>query len=53
MKKCLYLSAALCLLAMVAACGTDSPAGGSSSLTAPKAVTPAMGASDEVRRRSR
>jgi hypothetical protein len=45
MKKCLYLSAALCLLAMVAACGTDSPAGGSSSLTAPKAVSPAMGAS--------
>ncbi len=45
MKKCLYLSAALCLLAMVAACGTDSPAGGSSSITAPKAVSPAMGAS--------
>jgi len=44
MKKCLYVSAAMCLLTILAACGTDNPAGGSGSLTAPKPVTPAMGA---------
>jgi hypothetical protein len=44
MKKFLSLSAALCLLALVAACGTESPVGGSNSLTAPKPLTPAMGA---------
>jgi hypothetical protein len=45
MKKSIFVAAALCLLVIAGACGTESPAGGSSTLTAPKAVTPAMGAS--------
>ncbi len=44
MKKCLDITAALCLLAFVAGCSSESPVGGSGTLTAPKAVTPAMGA---------
>jgi hypothetical protein len=45
MKQFLSVSAALCLLAIVTACGTENPAGGSNSLTAPRPVSPAMGAS--------
>jgi hypothetical protein len=44
MKRLLHLSAAMCLLVIVGACGTENPVGGSSTLTAPKALTPAMGA---------
>jgi len=44
MKKTFSVVAASCLLAMVGACSSENPAGGSHSLTAPKPVSPAMGA---------
>jgi hypothetical protein len=44
MQRCLSPLAALCVLAMAAACSTESPAGGSNSITAPTPVFPPMGA---------